>query len=482
MADLMADVELQLQEFPELALDYDAGDPRLRVQIAAISIFLEKMRAGLAVSELEPFIKTRTRTILADASAKGILPLARAPRYYLQVVNSGGTTVTLGAGRTVSDGQGRIWRLLASVQVAGGATVDALFEQSEVRDIEYTVSLSEPLHTVMIALQPGQSLADIPLVSRDGVAWRYSPKWMNVMAGDRAFNLIVDDLRRMMIQFGMEGRAGVQPAAGDTFMIQLTETFGQVDTSLLAEAALTELAAPSEADLYIRFAGGYAVTSGANPPDLTLLRQLATYPALYDESAVYLGNFDMLVRRFFGMRCEFISVWNEAIHEQHFGADIHNINRIFVSVVATDPASQAQIEADISLKIVAADDLYLGRVVLVPVREASYPLRITGKIAPVHSADVVADQIRQALLAEYGKGSVATSRPLLNGINLQQAASVIRQQVTAFQDRISDFAVTSMPMIPPTPATWSYLTPDSIVIELQRTADEASSTGNAWGL
>lgn len=163
------------------------------------------------------------------------------------------------------------------------------------------------------------------------------------------------------------------------------------------------------------------IQSGANPPDLALLQQLANYPALYDENAVYLGNFDMLVRRFFGMRADFLSVWNEAIHELAFGGvDVTDINRLFVAVVPKLGQDLTTLKADIAVKIASADSLYTGRVKFVDPVELAYPILITGRIAAVHSLDAVREQIKNALLAKYGKGQIAVSCPLANGLNLQQ--------------------------------------------------------------
>lgn len=142
-SELKAALVARLSNYPELAALYQAGDPRLTVQIGTIEDYLVLVGEDLDSHEQEPFTKTRERTILADTSAKGILPFARATQYKVLVSNSGTSSVTLSAGRYIKDGLGRLWRLLASVTVdpiqSNGQPSTALVscEQSQLRTIAY---------------------------------------------------------------------------------------------------------------------------------------------------------------------------------------------------------------------------------------------------------------------------------------------------------------------------------------------------------
>jgi hypothetical protein len=55
--------------------------------------------------------------------------------------------------------------------------------------------------------------------------------------------------------------------------------------------------------------------AGQNPMPMSVLRDLARYPSVYDNNAVFLGEFDFLVRRNFPT-LQFLSVWNESAEEQ----------------------------------------------------------------------------------------------------------------------------------------------------------------------
>ena len=480
-SDLTAALVGQLSNYPALMELYRAGDPRLTVQLGTMADYLVLLSEDLDSHEQEPFTKTRERTILADAALKGILPLARPAQYRLRVSNSGSSSVTLSAGRQIKDGLGRLWRLLASVTVdpvqANGQPSTALVsaEQSQLRTLSYTVDSGGPLHTARLNLTPSMSLCTIPTVlNASNQAYQYSPRWMNVLPDDLAFTLLVDSQRSVMIQWGVQGRVGVEAQTNDQFTVTLTETHGSIPIEQLNQASLVDLLTIEERKLRVSFTGGELIQAGANPPDLALLQQVANYPALYDENAVYLGNFDMLVRRFFGMRADFLSVWNEAIQERAFGSvDVTDINRLFVSVVPKIGQDPNSLKNEIALKIAAADSLYTGRVKFIDAVEFAYPILITGRIAAVHSLDAVREQIKNALLAKYGKGQAAVNRPLANGLNLQQAAKLIREQVSAFQDNLSDFSISIIGTPSIYPNTWVYLTEVSINFALSRSADEA---------
>lgn len=106
-----------------------------------------------------------------------------------------------------------------------------------------------------------------------------------------------------------------------------------------------------------------------------------------------------------------------------------------------------------------------------------YRISITGRLAAVHDIDSVRTQIKELLLADYGKGSLAAIHHNADGFNLQEIATRIRSTISAFQDRISDFTVSGEDVTsqPVKPHEWAFLDEGSITINLTRTAD----SGNA---
>lgn len=137
---------IALQEYPEQHARYLAGDPIIAAPLQAIQHVLYEFGRDLDITEIEPFLKTREATILADASNKGILPLATAARHVIEVINQGNSSVSLANNRQFQDGQGRTWRFLQTANVEPGETIEIEAEQSTIRTVTYTPAVTEPFH------------------------------------------------------------------------------------------------------------------------------------------------------------------------------------------------------------------------------------------------------------------------------------------------------------------------------------------------
>lgn len=97
---------------------------------------------------------------------------------------------------------------------------------------------------------------------------------------------------------------------------------------------LVDIDTNDEQKLTFKFVSDGLIRSGADPLSVAQMRVLASYPSLYDENAVYLGNFDFLVRKKFMSRCHFISVWNENIQDKYYGATYTDINHLHLAFIA----------------------------------------------------------------------------------------------------------------------------------------------------
>lgn len=491
--DLEARIVSSLDSYPEIAELYQAGDPATVWRVSAMADLISLLTQEIDIATIEPSIKSRDRSILADAVNKGILPIATPARHTLQVKNNWTGSQSLAQGRVITDNQGREWRLLSSVVVAAGETGEVDAEQSTVRTVAYTSSVSEIFHSVTLPITEDKHLAGL-VVQDDEVVpntFAYSPKWMNVEPLAYAYMLKTDTLRRLTVEFGDSTRAGITVAAGDSFNFTLTETYGELDAARLKEAALESIVSSAERSLKISFKTAGVVRAGANPVTITQMRFLASYPSFYDENASFLGNFDFLARKHFITRTQFISVWNETIQERVYGTlSVQDINHLHLAVTPNDLGEQASIQDEIALLLGRADSLYSGgiksvsnvsgRVIASTVVERAYGLVITGRLAAVHDLDSVKAQISGLLLAKYGKGEVAMSRWLPNGINLQEVATLLRTYIPAFQDRISDFTVSGEDLTANNikPHEWVYLSEGSIdTTGLTRSAE---SGGSLW--
>lgn len=194
------------------------------------------------ISEIEPFLKTRDRTIIADATNKGILPIGMPSQHIIEVINRSTNSVTLSQGRVIEDNVGgRPWRLLQSVTVNPGTTSEVLGEQSEYREIQYTIANSDSFHRVELLLREDLTLAGLTVRDNSNQNYNLKKRWMNVQPLEYAFNLTTDSLRRLFVEFGDDERAGRTVQANQVFTFGVLETYGEVDVSRLKDASLVDV-------------------------------------------------------------------------------------------------------------------------------------------------------------------------------------------------------------------------------------------------
>lgn len=456
---------------------YNAQDPIVLRFLRSIAAFLSLFSQEVDISEIEPFIKTRDRSIIADATNKGILPIGMPTQHVLEVLNRSANSITLSQGRMIEDNSGsRPWRLLQSVTVNAGETGEVLVEQSEYREVQYTVQSTENFHRVELQLRDDLSLAGITVRDNSNQAYQLKKRWMNVEPLEYAFNLTTDSLRRIFIEFGDDERAGRTAQANQVFTFGILETYGDVDVSRLKDASLLDVLTTDETKVSVRFKQGGIVRQGADPLNISQLRVLATYPALYDENAVFLGNFDYSVRQKFMARCHYIAVWNENEQDRYYGVTYQDINHLHIAVVAKNNAEQANLETEIIQYIGLLDSLYKDRVRVHAVVEKPFNITLNGRLAAVHDLDGVKAQIKGLLVDRYGRTKLSASRWLVNGFNTQGISTQLRTNIVAFQDNISDFSL-NVPVVLNKPHEWVYISEPSITLNIERTAE---TSGAAW--
>ncbi|AWL27147.1 hypothetical protein DJ533_00235 (plasmid) [Acinetobacter defluvii] len=457
-----------LQDYPVVAARYQAGDPTIVAPMASMQHAIAELSRDVSISELEPFTKSREATILADAANKGILPIATACQHMIEFINNGNHTVSLLAGRIIEDGYGRAWRLLETANIAAGKTVEVLAEQSEVREITYQPVLTEPFHNYILSLSEDLALVALSVKDQDDNSYRFVTRWMNTLADERAITINTNSLRELILGFGDSSRFGQTLQNNTVLTIQVLESYGYFDPSMLREASLQDVRNGFEQKLVVRFKEGALVKLGADPLSIDELRLLSSYPT-YDENAVFLGNHDFLVRKTFMARTYFVSVWNEAVNEIYYGGNYRSINKIFVSLVAKNTAEKVPLGLEISRYIEMVDNYYLNNVVIVEPEERAFSIKIDATIAAVHDAETVKQQIKTLLLGYYGKGKIASSYFLSNGFNSKEITRLLEKNIAAFQDRTSDFKlfVEDTEKNPIKPNHWLFMTDTSISVDIK---------------
>ena len=473
-SDFQAALVAAIASRPAAATAYQAGDPRLLAQLDAMATMMAMLSQQIDVAESEPFIKARLGTVMADAALKGVLPLGRPARVRLAVNNPGVGPVTIAAGRGVLDGKGRRYSVEGAATIGAGATVNITAQQLTTRQVLHTVAGTAPFYSVQIPpAADGAHLAGIDVSDAAG-AFTYTPDFCNVEPGARVFHVETDEYRRVYLRFGAKDAAtlvvGHQPVNGDLLTITVRECGGLVELDALAGFALEYVGSPAESLLKLTL--NSLLAEGSGPPDTDTLRMLARYPALHDSNAVFLSNFDFLLRRHLS-GVSFLAVWNEQIEESVRGASVNNINKLFVSFLI--PGQSSGVSQDQIRQIIArADDSY--KVAFVSHVAVPVPITVNAQVGVVHDPADVEAQIRAALLAEYGAGTVNASRGLQNLIRFQLLNQLLIDKVVALRDQISDFTVTVGVTPAALPEHYRYLSPGSITVTVTR----IQSTTGLW--
>lgn len=481
--NILESIGSHLNDYPEVAERWRAGDPTVRAMLTSIVEVAVFLKRDNDVNAIEPFIKSKNRTIIADAINKGILPVATPCQHNITIESSAKNTITLSQGRLIEDGTGRQWRLLAAVTLDAGEVKKVLVEQSIINRTLVTVPVNEPFYTLALTTTDDAYFSAIGVTNTTiGEVYQHSPKFMNASIGQPVYTLQSDNLTSINLIFGATGRAGKTVQAGEVYEIAITQCYGEVDPTTLRQASLNELLISDESKLSLYFKDGDMIRAGANPLTINQLRLLASFPSMYDRNAVFMGNFTFLVMQHFMSRLNYMAIWNETTHERYYGASLDNINHLNLTIIPrlnTD-VEKAQLITDIQQLVARADSLLDGRVRVMSAIERPYQITITGRLAAVHDMDSVRIQIKELLLENYGKGSLAANHHNADGFNLQEVSTRLRNKVVAFQDRISDFTVSGEDVAqnPIKPHEWAFLSDASITINLTRTADSGNTIWN----
>ncbi len=475
-SDFLAALESAGASRAAAASAFRAGDPRLLAMMDAMATMLAMLSQQIDTAEVEPFVKARAGTILADAALKGVLPLAKPARVLLTVANPGAAPVVLASGRGVLDPKGVRYVVESGATVPASGTAALALRQITERQFSHTVAASAPFYELQVeASADARYLAGVEVADAVG-PFTYRPDFCNVEPGQRVFHVETDEARRLWLRFGAADSSGAvvghQPAAGDILTVTVRECAGQVELEAGAQFALQYVGSSAESALTMTLSSVEA--AGSAPPDTETLRMLAQYPALHDSNAVFLADFDFLLRRHLS-GVAFLSVWNEQVEEAVRGASLASINTLFVSYVISGQSTVVS-EAQVRQIIGRADDSYA--LAFVAPRVLQVPVTVTASVSAVHDAGDVEAQIRSVLLAEYGASSRAASMGMHKVFKLQRLSAALKDRVPALQDQISDFTVTLGATPSPLPEDYRYFSPTSITVVVQRVTD----TTGLWSL
>lgn len=439
--DFMAQATDAASNYPNVRQFLEARDPRMLAQMEAFATMMAMLSSQIDVAKFEPFLKSRDGTVLADASLKGVLPLGRACRVTLTLVNTGGVAVPLPAGRRLLDAKGRIYELDEAVtipSVVGGVNGTASAKASQLRRRAVTSQVTEPadFYRLQVPLSDDDLFLNTLVVTKGTQEFIYAPDWFNVGIDQFAFQVEVDELRRMFICFGKSSVIGYGVKQGDEFTLDITECNGRIND--LTPGGQFTLEYVYEAhETALRVLLDSVQDEGAAPASGTELRYMARYPAIYDHNAVYLGEFGFMLRRYItGIR--FLSVWNEQIEENARGANVDNINCLFVSGLVSG-MDNTTFQDRVTSLIARADNSYTVK--YVAANQYPVPMTITASIAISWDLATVEAQIRALILQHYGDGSIEVSDGQSQPIKKAQINKLLRENIDALRDDKAEYDV-----------------------------------------
>ena len=521
-SDFQKSIADAITGYPAIAPLYQSGDPRITQHLDAIATMLAMFSAQLEVAMTEPFEKTRDATVLADAAMRGIIPKASPARVRILARNKGTSSFLAETGRTILDSAGFPYRIETSATIHPGES--ATFEASQLQTtrVLHTVESSEPFYSIEIPLADGDTfLCGIGVSDMDG-DFVYAERYANIAIGERVFHVEADDRQRVYVRFGFDGFVGVQPVDGTTITLDIAYSAGKINPEYGSPFSFEYIASP--ADSSIDLSMDYLMVAGVNPHSMSVLRDLARYPSVYDHNAVYLGEFDFLVRNKFPT-LQFLSVWNESAEERARGPNIDSINTLFVAclsaaggeaVLLEDNSVELRLDGswnvgeqyyrtythsydfnhlgDIPIvfgkineslltgtqvairnAIKAADDSY--RVLFITPVHSKIAMTVAARVSTSYVASDVQEKIIEALLAEFGKAAAASrrgrSRPLY-----QRVYALLRLKIAALAGTGADLTVDieNVESLSIRPELWRYVDRSSLSV----TVTTANIVTSGW--
>ena len=478
-----------INKYPAVAPLYLAGDPRIIQHLDAMATMLAMLSAQVETAMTEPFEKVRDSTVLADAAMRGIVRKGTPARVRLKVSNKSSEACALVSGRNLFDAAGHIYRLETSATVAAGAETTVEATQIKEVTVSHTVAGSEPFYSILVPQSDDGHLASISVSDAQGI-YEHRERYVNTLAGDRCYHVEADHQQNVYVRFGLDGIVGVQPSTGTVINLLVGYTAGEVYPAYGSPFSFQYLQTP--ADSSVELTMDAMLIPGQNPVSMSILRDLARYPSVYDHNSVYLGEFDFLVRRNFP-NLKFLSVWNENREESVRGPSVDNINTLFVACVAGNGSDPVVNDIDAAISVIDASQLSANqqairdvilradnsyRVKFYPTVVSHIGVTIHATVAPSYRAADVRQQIVDLILAEFGQDS-APARRGRNKPLYQRIYDMVKTRIPALSSGESDMtlSITVPDKAKNRPEVWGFVAASSLTV----TVEAVSMASSVWG-
>lgn len=489
----------EIGKYPTLEMLYKAKDPRLFQNIEAIATMLAMFSQQLEVAQAEPFDKTRDSTVLADSAMRGIIPKSKPTILHLKVENGSSSTVEIGTGRNLLDSSGRLLRVETGATVEPNGVSTIAVSQYYAVEVEHVITESKPFYAIPIDMSHDESkLCGLKVECSSGCSYVYTDRYSTGKAGDQIYHIEVDDRQNFYIRFGYEGIVGVQPAKDTAFNITLFYSFGKITSYAIGDQVTFETYY-NFYDSDIKLTIESVESLGEDPISIEVLRELAKYPSIYNKNAVYLGEFDFLVRSNL-TNFQFLSVWNESLEENARSANVANINKLFFAIHGEDGQEKTLDFADLVNEegeylqpeivteytvlqqrvkelILNADNGYSVQCYTPVKRPIS--IHIQAKVSTAYDAKIITKQMKEIVLETYGEGSLAMSKGRAQVLNTK-LSKLLKDNIPALNVGNADLVILIEDVSPYLlfPEIWHFVSEESLDIEVTN----INVTTGSWGV
>ena len=478
--DFNAKLEATIGKYPELAARRQAGDPALTQHLDAVFTAFAMLSANQELALAEPHAKTRPATVLADAALRGIIAKATPAVVMVRVRNESPSSYSIAEGRTILDTAGRPYRAAYAVTVPGDSEQVVKFVQSRAEVVIHNIVTPAEFYATGLPTPDDDSeLSAIRVFHTNGNEMVYKQDYVGVEPGEFAYHVEVNAEKTVFVRFGDGESVGYMVQAGDAFRIEADYCAGEVSLEVQEPFEFEYTATPRDVTIALELDS--VEYKGASAQSIDALRELCKYPAIYDDDAVFLGEFDYLLNKHFSS-ADFLSVWNEAIEEKHRGYDLVNTNSLFVACVDSGGSEVTVGESETyeSVRIISegewtpfqraiadrvkrADDTLRTRF-YTPKLE-SIPVEVIAQIPSSYTPGDVEQAIRELLIKNYGKTSAFAQAGGV--IKTREAMEQLVDGIPALRAQSADVSVKiSAPEGAGAPEVWRFVSESSIDVSL----------------
>lgn len=435
------------------------GDVTTTQQIAAMAQMLAMLSAQIDLGLSETWTRARDSFVIADAAAKQMLPFGQAKIAQITVKNEFHQPLTLIAGRILLDMRSRQWVVQDGAIIPPNGEAEITVIQYQQNSFIHRVSELKSFYRIPIPVPDANQCliaVDVSKVSNN-VVFKHVERFNNINYNEYVYHVMGDEILNLYIEFGLKDKMGYVPGVGEEFRVTLRQSYYNFDLELGTQLNL-EYAGDNEE--YLSFFTTRELKAGGPPPSIAEMRELGKFPYMYDENTVYLGEFAQLIMR--KLRpFVFLSVWNEYTEEQVRGADVNNINKLFVSFLK-DGITQEEAESEITSIVAQADNSY--RIKFVPVAENKITFNVNLWLSPLHDSMAITQKVKLWVLNKYGRHSV-WARNGRQRINISNTTKQIKEEIAELNDGTSDIVITVSDNSLDLPESFRYVDEGTLTIK-----------------